>query len=67
MRQVDRSNSKLVDVHETARILHVPTSWIYQRTRPASERIPVVRLGKYVRFNPEEVVMFFKRRKGYHP
>jgi hypothetical protein len=43
----------LIDAPELARRLRVPESWVRNRTRartPAAERIPCVRLGKYLRF-----------------
>jgi excisionase family DNA binding protein len=41
----------LMTVAETARLLHVPVSWVYQRTRRrGKERIPHIKLGKYLRF-----------------
>jgi hypothetical protein len=44
-------NSDLMTVEETARVLHVPISWVYGRTRRrGKERIPHVKLGKYLRF-----------------
>ena len=43
-----------------ADILGVPVSWIYQRTCLGREAIPYLKIGKYVRFNPQEVVDFFK-------
>ena len=49
---------RLVNVEEMARILGVPTSWLYQRTR--MNTIPCVRVGKYVRFKPEEVLASFQ-------
>lgn len=49
---------RLVDVRELAQILHVPVSWLYERTR--LDRIPCVRLGKYLRFDPVEVMAFFR-------
>ena len=52
---------RLVDVRELAQILHVPVSWLYERTR--LDKIPCVRLGKYLRFNPEEVLAFFRAEK----
>jgi len=54
--------NKLVTVHEMAAMLNVPVSWIYQRTRFGSESIPHIKLGKYVRFNPCEVIEFFKNK-----
>jgi excisionase family DNA binding protein len=40
----------LMTVAETARVLHVPVSWVYERTRRGNERIPHIKLGKYLRF-----------------
>ena len=49
---------RLVNVEEMAQILGVPVSWLYQRTR--LNTIPCVRVGKYVRFKPEEVLASFQ-------
>lgn len=49
-------NRQLVDVQEMARILQVPVSWIYRKTR--FNEIPCVRVGKYVRFDPEKVLAY---------
>jgi len=44
-------NCDLMTVTETARVLHVPVSWVYERTRRrGKDRIPHIRLGKYLRF-----------------
>ena len=49
-------NCNLMTVSETARVLHVPVSWVYGRTRRrGKERIPHIKLGKYLRF--EEAVV----------
>jgi excisionase family DNA binding protein len=41
----------LMTVADIARVLHVPVSWVYQRTRRrGKERIPHIKLGKYLRF-----------------
>lgn len=50
----------LLTIKEMAKILSVPVSWIYQRTRLGQEGIPHVKMGKYVRFDPEEVLEFLK-------
>ena len=47
-----------------AEMLQVPVSWIYQRTRFGAESIPHIKLGKYIRFNSEEVVEFFKNKQA---
>lgn len=54
----------LVNVDEIARILNVPKTWVYERTRQGQAAIPFIRLGAYVRFEPEEVVNFFKSKEN---
>ena len=49
---------RLIDVRELSRILNVPVSWLYERTRKGA--IPSIRVGKYVRFNPQEVLAFLR-------
>lgn len=47
------NNLELIDSDELAARWRVPTSWVRNRTRartPKDERIPCVRLGRYVRF-----------------
>jgi hypothetical protein len=42
---------ELMDVVQTARVLQVPVSWVYARTRRRGrDRIPHIKLGKYLRF-----------------
>jgi hypothetical protein len=44
----------LIDSAELARRLQVPESWVRSRTRartPKEQRIPCIRLGRYVRFD----------------
>jgi hypothetical protein len=49
--ELNEWNSDLMTVEETARVLHVPISWVYERTRRrGKERIPHMKLGKYLRF-----------------
>lgn len=43
--------NELLTVSEVASALKVPVSWIYERTRRSgAERIPHIKLGKYLRF-----------------
>jgi excisionase family DNA binding protein len=43
---------ELLTVHDAARFLNVSVSWIYEHTRDdAQDRLPFVKLGKYVRFD----------------
>ena len=55
----------LLTVREVAALLKVPVSWVYERTRRRSQdRIPGFRLGKYWRFNAEEVRRWLEGQKG---
>jgi excisionase family DNA binding protein len=65
----DSSNAQLLElltVDDVAALLKVSRSWVYEHTRtrgaPRSERIPHVKIGKYVRFDPRLVRAFIDRR-----
>jgi excisionase family DNA binding protein len=51
-------------VQEAAELLRVPVSWLYERTRTNS--VPHVKLGKYLRFDRDEVATWIDemRRDG---
>ena len=51
----------LLTVQELAAWLKVPKSWVYDRTR--NGRIPCVKMGKYVRFNKEEIEEWLSRQE----
>ena len=47
----------LLTVHEVAEFLKVPVSWVYERTRRRGiERLPHLKIGKYLRFRREDVL-----------
>lgn len=49
-------DGELMDVPEIAHLLRVPDSWVYARTRRhGRDRIPHIKLGKYLRFEPAAV------------
>ena len=52
---------KLLTVQEVAYRLNVPVTWIYQRTRLGQRALPHVRVGKYIRFDINEVMAFLKK------
>jgi excisionase family DNA binding protein len=55
----------LLTVHELAALLHVPASWIYERTRRRGvDRLPFVKLGKYVRFEKSAVQIFLSKQRN---
>jgi excisionase family DNA binding protein len=66
----ERQENHLLTVHEVAKLLQVPVSWVYGRTRKRSlGQIPGYRLGKYWRFRQDEVLAWVEsqRRDSYAP
>lgn len=51
-------------IDEAAALIRVPKSWLYERTR--TNTIPHLKLGKYLRFNRDELVAWTQqfRRDG---
>ncbi len=45
------SLAKLYTAEQAAEVLSVPASWLMREAR--AERVPHVRLGRYVRFEPD--------------
>lgn len=55
---------ELLTVEEVAALLKVDKSWVYARTRRrGSERLPHVKLGKYLRFDEKSIHAYLERRK----
>lgn len=52
--------SPLLDAKGAAELLNVPASWVLAEAR--HERIPHVRLGRYVRFDADELVVWWRER-----
>ena len=50
----------LVDAGAAAELLGVPDSWVLAQAR--RNRIPHVRLGRYVRFDPDELEAWWRGR-----
>ena len=60
------SDCCLVDATAAGELLGVPASWVLAQARAG--RIPHVRLGRYVRFEPEELRAWWRgRRRGPGP
>lgn len=54
---------RLVDAAQAGGLLGVPKSWVLAEAR--ADRIPHVRLGRYVRFEPAELERWWAaRRRG---
>jgi excisionase family DNA binding protein len=55
---------QLLTVQEVAKVLHVPTSWVYERTRRRrGDQLPHLKLGKYLRFEEAAITEFIKRQR----
>jgi excisionase family DNA binding protein len=49
---------------ELADRLKVPVSWIYEKTRSRSrDPLPVIRLGRYMRFDWPDIVEWIERHR----
>lgn len=54
---------ELLTVDEMAARLKVKPSWLYFRTmQKGPEAMPRVRVGKYVRFNPDSVMAWIEKQ-----
>jgi excisionase family DNA binding protein len=52
--------TQIMTVEDAATMLRVPNSWIYERARRRGiERIPHKKLGKYLRFQENELRNWF--------
>ena len=54
----------LLSVHDAAHVLGVTVSWVYEHLRPtASDRLPHVKLGKYVRIHPDDLAAYVDAKR----
>jgi len=55
---------RLLTPEEAAEILRVKLSWLYQHTRRRTQdRIPFVKVGRYLRFREQDLVAYIESRK----
>jgi excisionase family DNA binding protein len=60
----DSSFCDLLTVEETAQFLKVSVSWVYEHVRPdAEDRLPVVKLGKYLRFDRRDLRAYIDAKR----
>ena len=58
------SKCELMTVQQVAELLQVPVSWVYGRLRIRSlEKLPGYRLGKYWRFDKQEVLAWLAQQR----
>ena len=55
-------NQNLIGINEMAKKLDVPVSWLYSRTR--TNDIPHFKVGKYVRFDVNQVMEWLKNEQN---
>ena len=63
--QQQRELDELLTVGDVAALLKVSPSWVYEHTRsrsPRGERLPHIKIGKYLRFDATQVREFIARR-----
>ncbi len=59
MDSLEEKPGSLLTVDEVAELLHVPQSWVYEHTRPASRPLlPHMKVGKYLRFRRRDIEHF---------
>jgi len=61
--QYDAATERLT-VDDVAAFLRVPKSWVYERTRRrGADRLPFIKLGKYVRFEEQSLRQYLASRR----
>ena len=54
---------RLLNPRQMAEILQVPVSFLYrQNMMKGHDSIPLIKIGKYVRYEPEKVVEWYRQR-----
>jgi len=65
-RESEHDLDALLTVDEVAALLKVSKNWVYEHTRtrstPGSERLPFIKIGKYLRFEARAVRAFLERK-----
>jgi excisionase family DNA binding protein len=61
---IDLGDDALLTVHDTARLLKVSVTWVYEHVRPDTEdRLPFVKLGKYLRFDRRDLQTYIDTKR----
>lgn len=59
------ASEELLTVHDTALLLKVSVTWVYDHVRPnAQDRLPVVKLGKYLRFDRRDLQAYIDTKRA---
>jgi len=64
----ENSDHQFLTVHEVAKLLQVPVSWVYGHLRErSSQPLPGYRVGKYWRFREQEIIAWVQcHKRGSH-
>ena len=55
----------LLTVQDTARLLKVSVTWVYEHVRPdTDDRLPFVKLGKYLRFDRRDLQAYIDAKRA---
>ena len=62
--ETDLGDDALLTVHDTARLLKVSVTWVYEHVRPdTDDRLPFVKLGKYLRFDRRDLQTYIDTKR----
>ena len=62
--ETDLGDDALLTVHDTARLLKVSVTWVYEHVRPDTEdRLPFLKLGKYLRFDRRDLQTYIDTKR----
>jgi excisionase family DNA binding protein len=56
------TDDRLIDAREVAELLNLPVRWVREATRDG--RLPVVRLGRYRRYDADDVLAWVEEQKS---
>jgi excisionase family DNA binding protein len=59
-RLAERTPPQLLDAEQAGQLLNVPATWLLAEAR--ADRVPHVRLGRYVRFDGDELEAWWRAR-----
>ena len=62
--ETDLGDDALLTVHDTARLLKVSVTWVYEHVRPdTDDRLPFLKLGKYLRFDRRDLQTYIDTKR----
>jgi hypothetical protein len=65
MTAITHARVLLSSIHDTARFLKVSVTWVYEHVRDdAQDRLPVLKLGKYLRFDIRDLRDYIDQKRA---